>query len=281
MSTIYFCGIVKQDLRLEVPSEQYPTITCAISDARPGSLILVKAGVYREQLVLGTKQLTIEGVPNVKSDSGPATVFECNTGHSVRVFGSLSSKSLIEFRNIAIRCLASDSNETKYRHAIHVSKGGKVAFDNCHITSKADCGIGIGVHGTGSHVDLRSSSVSDCVGVGVYCSQQGSVEVSSGSKLINNRTGLLVRRNNSFAGIRDGCLIQFNQQAGIRIEDDAVAEISNGNEIVDNGTFGILQTSPQGSVKFTGPRDNRIERNKLANIEHLPSNATKLKELTQ
>jgi parallel beta-helix repeat protein len=236
-----------------VPTE-YPSISAAISAAKPGSRILVRPGRYQESLIIN-KQLEISG-------EGLATriIIESINSSCLQM---QTDKAIV--RGLTLRT-RTNLEEEKY-YAVDISQGSLI-LEDCDITS--DSSACVSVHGASTNPIIRNCNIHDgkqsgiliqdsakgeIVGCtikanalfgisvlsggnpyihkcsilqghssGVFVSENGSGKVEE-CDISNNDNGIRIRKNSKL--VVEHCKINYNEAWGLEIKSESKCVLQN------------------------------------------------------
>jgi F-box protein 11 len=189
---------------------QYSSIKAAVADASPGATILVRAGTYREAIVID-KDVKLIG------DKGAA--IECAEDGCLRI---TAPKATI--RNFTINAKVGflfRLLRSRQRTTAVMILNGRTVIEDCDVTSNN--GTGILVSGTGSAPEIRNVRVHDCFLNGILFTNKstGLVENSNGYKnrwaaiRADEGSSPIIRRSRIHSGKMDGILIDLGGTATV------------------------------------------------------------------
>ena len=220
-------------------SGDYTTIASAYANAKPGEIIVVRPGTYRESLTIrsdvrivgegGRSKVIVEGAPGANVFDflgGSATL----TGLTIRIVGT--------------------GPADKGWGAIAVT-GGTPVIEDCDLTSSA--GPAVYILGAGANPTIRNCTMRDSRGSGVlvYDQGQGIIELCLISG--NGLAGVAIRTGGN-PTVRD-CEIRDGKSVGVYVFDQGQGTFT-GNTLTGNarGAWDIGSTA--GRVTRTGNRPN-------------------------
>lgn len=217
---------------------EYETIGAALADAQPGETILVRAGVYHENLVID-KPVTLAG----DEKAAGRVILECSNGVCLKVGANATVRNLtvdarVGFWSRLIRRVEAD--------AIVIFQGRPV-LESCDVSSNT--GMGIVVTGSGSQPQIRNIKVHDCVLNGLLFTEksQGLVSDSdiykTGWAGIRSDTGShpVVRRTRIHQGRMDGVVVR--DQGAATFEDCQFFENAHsGIHVRDASSITVLRS---------------------------------------
>ncbi len=182
---------------------QYITINEALQTALSGAFILVKAGVYKESLMLN-KNIEIIG-------NGPKEqiILESNDSHCVVMQTSHAS-----IRGLTIRCQA--GQESKQYHALDILQG-QLFIEDCSITSNSSACIVI--HHAAANPTIRYCTIygSASNGIAVYDDAQCTIEYCDIFECSESGISIATGGNPVFRH----CTIHHSQQHGVLAHENA------------------------------------------------------------
>jgi hypothetical protein len=243
-------------------SGQFRTIAEALQRARTGSKVLIRPGVYRENLTL-TRRIELVG-------DGPASevVIESTDGNCL-----LLQADLARVRGLTLR--GSSGKAGRDRYAVHVPQG-QLILESCRISSDSlaclavagqgsnlvlrrcqvrggasagvlvldraeavleDCEIGehalAGVESRrNGNVTLRQCQLFTCGQAGVLTQDQGKASLEE-CDLYSHTLAAVESRSGGEATLRR-CKVRNNQGAGVRVHSDGKA-LLEGCDLFENG----------------------------------------------
>lgn len=235
---------------------EYETIGAALVDAQPGETILVRAGVYHENLVIN-KPVTLAG----DEKAAGRVILECSKDVCLKLAADATVRNLtvnarVGFWSRLIRRVEADAIVIFHSRPL---------LESCDVSSNT--GMGIVVTGSGSQPQIRNIKVHDCVLNGLLFTEksQGLVSDSdiykTGWAGIRSDTGShpVVRRTRIHHGQMDGVVVrdqgaatfedcQFfeNARSGIHVRDASSIAVIRGK--VFNQKNGGVFIHDQGSV---------------------------------
>lgn len=208
----------------------YSTIQNAINDAEDGDSILVKAGIYQENLVID-KKIVLEGessgntvidgngtddVVLVKSDKVEIKGFKIiNSGRGV------TTNAGIEIYDDFVTCEISDCELTENEYGIYLTNDNSwITIEECSIYSNYK--FGIWIHDSKSNT-IKNNSIYSNIGGGIY---------------ISNSRSNIIEKN----------LIYSNLDFGVGLSLYSIDNKINYNSIYNNTNQGILVWDKEASV---------------------------------
>ena len=218
LSALALCSHQAQAAKLKVPKD-YPTIQDAIDAAGAGDLIVVKPGLYEEELdIINHTDLSIRGQGQVivRGDGAGTTVMVSNSPGTV-------------LENLQVENVGSNG-------IVFSFSDGSQAL-GCKVMDAGSRGIWFV---NGSEGLIRGCSVRDTGAEGIRVSSSSGCNVVDNSILRAGDAGILVLDGyHSVTGNR----VREAATYGIRLGDDGIdAEfcLALGNRIADSGNDGIL-----------------------------------------
>ena len=154
-------------------STDYETIGDALDDAEADDVILIKPGVYEEDI-------------EIDEDAGPFTlVGEDPATTVIDADGEYAALTLKSSGN-HISGLTIKGGES---HGIYIP-GGKQKIDYCLIVGNGDRGIYISTMSGGGSADINHCTIADNKVSGIYCANKDSVTTVTNSILAQNQQSL-------------------------------------------------------------------------------------------
>lgn len=210
------------------------TITDAIKAVKSNCSIRVRAGVYRESLIIRDTIFDIEIIGD--GQLGAVTIeggIYTNTRNNVfihnLIFKPVGAKG---YPGAAlIDCAAGEL------------AAGLVMLKDCDITNPISTGVR--VHGNGAELELYSSSIHDCAGDGLYIEDYGSLKMGDCKIYRNNRYGINCQDNSQIYLFN--CEIRDNRQEGLLVNPIGYAYLA-GCRSLDNGGKGAWVISSHARV---------------------------------
>ncbi|TGO02046.1 hypothetical protein PN36_31280, partial [Candidatus Thiomargarita nelsonii] len=188
------------------PTGDCQSISAAIEKAKAGSRILVKPGVYEEDLVID-KPLEIIGdgdVADIVVESKNADCIFMKTDNAL-VRG-------LSLHNRADECYAVDIPQ------------GKLRLENCDITS--DTLACVGIHGSEAEGIVSYCKIHDSKeSCGVYVYENGTGRIENCEIFGNANTGIQIRKGGN--PVVQNCTIKQNGYQAVWVYDDGAGTIEN------------------------------------------------------
>lgn len=179
---------------------QCATIEEAIRNARPGTRILVKPGLYREPLILD------KNVDIIGEGSRSEIKIECTDGNCVRM---QAAKALV--RGVTIRAVG---RGTKERFAVAIP-GGELKLEDCDVSS--DSLACIGIHGSTANPSFVGCRIHAGKSAGVLIYNNAKAQFD-GCEIFDNAHACVEIRQ--FADpVFHKCKIHHGKQVGILVAD--------------------------------------------------------------
>jgi parallel beta-helix repeat protein len=181
----------------------YPSIAAALQSARPHARILVKPGIYSEQLLI-EKPVQIIGM-------GPyqKIIIQCNTP-CVRIKAESAVLKDITFQGRG----ESESNSA----ALEIFQG-QVTIYQCDVTSQTKyC---IAMLGENVHTELEQCYIHDGAGYGIVFDKQSEGQVKD-CHVVNNAFGIGIWRNST--ATVSNCTISANVKLGVFLSEGSRGE---------------------------------------------------------
>jgi parallel beta-helix repeat protein len=245
---------------LIVPDE-YPTINAAVNQASAGDTILVKSGVYHENVQI-SKSLTLEG------QNSANTVIVGSGGSSPAAVLTLAAAN-VKVSGFTIESL-NYSSTTSYAYGIWVEGNGCTITGN--IIENTYTGIFCSIQ---SSTTITQNTVESSIKNGI-CFYGGSLNNISDNNIIGNPVSGIemdgysntISKNNiqrNYRGVGLGASysvlfgnnIQSNTESGVFLAGSQ--NVISANNISDN-KYGVFVT-----LQLTAPLGNRIYHNNLVN----------------
>jgi parallel beta-helix repeat protein len=182
------------------PGGKCSSINAALQQAKAGDRIMVKTGLYRENLVINkTIELIAEGSPVIESSGDNHCIWMQTDYAAVRGF-TLQCRAKIEDIKIAV----------------YVPQG-QLVLEHCDITSDSlSC---VNVCGKGSHVILRECKIYDSKdGAGVFIYDQATGQLEDCDIFGNAHAGVEIRTGGNPVIRR--CTIKNNRYWAVRVRDN-------------------------------------------------------------
>ena len=207
----------------------YTTISAALQQAKPKSLIVVCPGIYQESLVLD-REIEIAGV-------GPQEDIIVTSPDAI---GLKVASSSVLVRGITLRHTATDGRTWKEYGAVVVVQGD---------LTLADCTIDTGIHGVSIWGTESSATLRRCR---ILARKNANVAINNGGRGIlqdcdlsyNADAGIHVRDKSSFVTVQQ-CRVHDGESLGISISSAGKATIEDC-DIFGNASAGI-QIRDEGS----------------------------------
>lgn len=219
---------VQQSIVVSPAGGQYTTISGAIRDAPPDTLILVKPGYYYEGLVID-KRIKIKG-------DGPREQIIVESRHTSCIQMQTDDAALVQ--GLTLRCRATLTNQKM--HAVEISMG-RLKLIECDITS--DTKACVAISGRSTRPEIQSCWLHDANGSGLFIEPlaQGTVEdchifrnelpgisiqqyanpVIKRCKVYGGKShGILIWENGS--GTIEDCDIYENAHSGVKVREGGV-----------------------------------------------------------
>jgi F-box protein 11 len=215
-------------------------LRAAISEAAPGSQILVRAGVYQGPVVID-KPLEILG----EGEAG-AVVIQCKAASAVQFHTGMGRLS-----NLSIRQLASD----KVRSAVTISQG-RVEIDGCDITSRSGTCITISA---GAAPAIRRCSIHSSPKSGIFVTTDAEPTIEDCDIYGNSFSGVSIKNGGNPVLRRNR--IHDNAQNGV-FGDERAFGLVEDNDLYDNKGAGL---SLRGKAELD-VRRNRIYQNERGGV---------------
>lgn len=209
-------------------SGHYPTISEAISSANRGDKIIVRPGLYQEELVID-KPLEISG----EGTYGEVVVeaFERNTLYFSASFGRVT--------NLTLRQRGGEE-----KPAINITNG-RLVLEECDVTSKSIACVFIQ---DGADPILRRNRIHDGEKFGIIIiNGRGILE---DNEIFGNAfSGIKIARIDKDNPILRGNHIYNNRQDGVYIDEHGQVTLEKNNKISGNGCSGVHILNGGGTVE--------------------------------
>ena len=232
-----FCEKCDDSVNRRVPQD-YATIQNAIDCSCDGDVIQISPGVYKENLLIQDRTLSIDGVGSVH---GVLIVGDVNTAMpTVTCVGATSD---VQLSNLTILKTEQFSTKgTEGRGAILCERGAKVRVSKCDISSKHGCGVYVQClqkvdQDAPSTLHICDCNIHDCELFGVKVSYTAKVIVKQCTVACNKKGGLclhdggdlVVCDSNIHSNLEHAVLVKKPDE-----EDDYVKITIKNNRIWDN-----------------------------------------------
>ncbi len=200
------------------PGGKCSTINTALQQAKAGDRIVVKTGLYRENLVINkTVELIAEGSPVIES-SGDVNCIWMQVDYAV-------------VRGFTLQCRAKVEDN---RVAVYVSQG-QLVLEHCDITSDSLSCVEVG--GKGSHVILRGCKIHDSKGsCGVFIDDQATGQLEDCEIFGNAYAGVAIKTEGNPVIRR--CQIHDGKSAGVLVYENGSGTLEDC-EIFGNAYSGV------------------------------------------
>jgi hypothetical protein len=244
------------DTALKVPS-QYKTIQKAVDAAKPGDLVLVSPGIYKEAVDVQTADITIRGTDRNK------VILEGNfkLENGVRVLGTdgvvVENMTARDYLSNGFYWTGSDRYRGSYLTAYRNGDYGIYAFDAYH--GQFDHSLGQGSPDAGFYIGecYKCDAVIDHVkaeynGLGYSGTNSGGDLYIVNSEFSNNRAGIVPN-----AGSYEGC---YPGRDGTY-----VGNIVHDNNYLDGGGIDSSLLAQGNGILLAGSINNTVERNLVYN----------------
>lgn len=199
----------------------YSTIGAAVAGSKPGANISVRAGIYREQLVIaGDVKITGEG------GAGQVQLL-CEHGHALIV-----RSGKVQLRNLAVKCAEPSSEE----HMCAVLQAdGELELSNCQLSSDSDAGLT--VLGEGTLARLRDCTIRGARNTGVSASHGAELKLAYCDISLVGIAAAFCGEGSRLQ--LDNCRLHVSRQYGILVHSGGVARAEQCH-IHENGIAGVL-----------------------------------------
>jgi len=200
------------------------TLTAAIESAQPGDRILVRPGLYRENIVLD-KPLEIIGqgsVEDIVIQAGDADVllFKTNIGRVT---------------NLTLQQLGGSGGK-KLWYGVNIEQG-RLELEGCNISSQS--GACVAIHG-GADPHLRRNLIHDGKQSGVHVYNGGLGTLEDNDITGNSYTGVMITRQGNPTLRRNR--IHDGKESGTHIDGTGLGLLED-NDISGNGYAGVMVTN--------------------------------------
>jgi F-box protein 11 len=241
----------------------HATIAAAIAAAEPGTVIRVRPGLYREQLV-------IDRPVEIIGDGEPGeVVIEGSAGNAIEFKSTMG-----RLANLTIRQAAAQN-----WFAVDIGQG-RIDIEDCDITSQSLACVAIR---DGADPRLRRNRVHDGVQCGIFVFENGLGTIEENEVFANAFAGVeikaganpMLRRNRIRDGKQSGVYIQDNGRGTLEDNEIFGNQLSNisietgGNPIIRRNR--IYQGKAGGVFIYNAGKgtieDNEIIANAMAGIE--------------
>ncbi|MDD4351567.1 MAG: right-handed parallel beta-helix repeat-containing protein [Candidatus Gracilibacteria bacterium] len=229
----------------------HTSIAAALTAARTGDVIEVRAGTYKEEgLSTDTKDLKMTGVGGpVISGSNTAPILTISRG-TVSISGIrflASGKGKANGINVSLatatisNCILTDLTGT----AIAVDQGTVTLSDNN--ISGSSYGV---TASTTSTLTMNNNTISGIANAGVVLSYTSVLNSSTGNN-INTSGANGIELSSSSATLGNNNLIYSNADNGIAVASGTLNITGTGNQIYSNGSDGIETSGATFTVKYS------------------------------
>ncbi len=199
------------------PTGDCQSISAAIEKAKAGDRILVKPGVYEEDLVID-KPLEIIGdgeVAEIVVESKNADCIFMKTDNAL-------------VRGLSLR------NRAEGRYAVNIPQG-KLRLESCDISS--DTLACVGIHGGEAEGVVSYCKIHDGKQGGVYVTENGTGRIENCEIFGNAKAGIEIKKGGN--PVVQNCTIKQNAYWAVWVYKDGAGTIENCDEITLKG-LGIL-----------------------------------------
>ena len=201
------------------PESEFKTIGEAVARALPNTRIEVKAGTYRENLVID-KPLQIVG------ESRDSTIIEST---DTSVFSM--TKARISLAQLTVSARVSPEGDNRF-HAIQIA-GGKVTLDDCRVSSESR--VAVSVHGDDTSAIIRNCEIRGARTSSVLVYNGAQLDIVNSTLAGGGFAGLeVVEQGNVFAR----STILAGNRGGLVVQKDGFVQMLN-SKIVTNGWEGV------------------------------------------
>ncbi|GCE08194.1 protein kinase domain-containing protein [Dictyobacter aurantiacus] len=177
----------------------YTSLSEAIQQAQPGSFILVRAGLYKESIILDKP---VEIIGNGPRDQ---IILESSNTHGV-----VMQTTTATLRGLTIRCPAGSLGKAAY--ALHIRQG-ELSVEDCDITSSSSTCIAI--TGANTRPTIRYCRIHNSAGYGITVQQNARASIEYCEIFNHPRAGIyvttggdpIVRHSQVYSSERYGLLI--------------------------------------------------------------------------
>ncbi|MCA1824723.1 MAG: right-handed parallel beta-helix repeat-containing protein [Mycobacteriales bacterium] len=243
--------------RRTVPSAAFPTIARGVAGARPGTVVTVLPGVYRESVVIRERDITLRGGGRTASAVVLDGGLTLDTGITVVTSG-------VTVSGVTLR---------RYRTAGIVFRGA-TKFSAVEVQTRDNDLYGVRVEGsTGGLIDRAYAagaldagiSVADCADCGVVVRRSGADDNAAGV-LITGSDGVVVR-DSTFRRNATGVVVKTMPGGTV-----TSAVHIYGNTVVDNAVANVRVRPPSDALDLpagvgiwlAGANSVLVERNRVA-----------------
>lgn len=237
--------------------KQYPTLTAAVKAAKPGDLILVSPGIYKEGVDVTTNNLTIRGLDRNKVILDG----EFKQTNGIRVLGAngvtIQNMTARNYKSNGFFWTGVDGYKGQYLTAYNNGDYGIYAFkavnglwENSYASGSPDAGFYIG--GCQPCNALIRNVVSEYNGLGYSGTNSGGNLIIADSTFRNNRAGIVPN-----TGSYEVC---YPERGDIVV----------GNQVYDNNydtgpAIDNARLAQNNGILIAGGWDNQIVRNRVTN----------------
>ncbi len=236
---------------LHVPSK-YPTIQAAVNAAKPGSLVLVAPGVYREAVTVSNPRIVIRG------ERRDSTIvdgeFTRDNGFKVVADGvAIENMTARNFTKNGFFWTGVKGYRGSYLTAIRNGDYGIYAFDA--VDGQFDHDYGAGSPDAGFYIGqcypcnaVITDSIAEWNGIGYSGTNAGGNLLIVNSIWRNNRVGIVPNSGTGEANPPEH-------------ETTIVGNTVYGNNNTETAAIDIAQTAIGNGILIAGGNDNTVERN--------------------
>jgi len=215
------------------PSGQYSTITAALKQAKAGDRIVVKTGLYRENLILDkTVELIADGYPVIES-----------TGHCIWM-----QTDYAVVRGFTLQCRATPADN---KAAVSIPQG-KLVLEQCDVTSDSLTCVAIG--GRGTQAIVRACQLHDSQEAGISIYDQATAQVEDCDIFDNALAGIQIKTGGN--PIVRRCKIHDGKDVGVFVNENGSGQLEDC-DILGNAFSGVaIKTGGNPTVRRCTIKNN-------------------------
>jgi plastocyanin len=238
---------------LRVPGD-YPTIQAAVDEAKPGSLVLVAPGVYKEAVTVSNPNIVIRG--EKRTETILDGEFTRENGFKVVADGvAIENFTARNFTNNGFFWTGVKGYRGSYLSAIRNGDYGIYAFDS--VDGQYDHAYGAGSPDAGFYIGqcypcnaVITDSLAEWNGIGYSGTNSGGNLFIVNSVWRDNRVGIVPNSGT-------GELLYPERETTI------VGNVVYGNSNAKTSAISIAETAIGNGILVAGGNDNLVERNRV------------------
>jgi len=222
-------------------SGDYTTIASAYAAAKPGEIIVLRPGTYKEP-----RGIRINNDVRIVGEGGRSKVIvEAASGEDVFTFMAGSAK----LTGVTIRYTGPTDPQGGIG-AISVT-GGTPIIEDCDLTSSV--GFAVCISGAGANPVIRNCTMRDSLRYGVWVSEQGQGTIERCVISGNGLSGVAIKAFGN-ATVRD-CQIRDGKDVGVYVYEQGQGTFT-GNTLMGNASGAWNIETNAGKVTRTGNTPN-------------------------